>query len=128
VLLHPDAYNAFLDIAITDEGKRAEARKIWDGLARFYTELIKPLNNPEDRTERLAKSIIVQDNAVVFVESYTAQLEADMATLCMHQAMDHVPEMVLRSPPDILDMSQQYVEAKLKEGKTETCSCLRTGG
>jgi hypothetical protein len=28
VLLHPTAYNAFLDIAITDEGKRAEARKI----------------------------------------------------------------------------------------------------
>jgi hypothetical protein len=118
VLLHPAAYNAFLDIAITDKGKRAEARKIWDGLASFYSELIKPLNNPEERTERLAKSITVQDKAVMFVESYTAQLGADMATLYMHQAINHVPEIVLRFDLNILNMSQQYLEAKLKEGKT----------
>jgi hypothetical protein len=66
---------------------------------------MKPLNNPEDRTERLAKSITVQDKAVVFVESYTAQLGADMATLYMHQAMDHIPEMVLRFDLNISEMS-----------------------
>jgi hypothetical protein len=50
VFLHPDAYNAFIDIAITDENKRADARKIWEGLASFYNELIKPLDNPADKT------------------------------------------------------------------------------
>jgi hypothetical protein len=119
VLLHPDAYNAFLDIAITDENKRADARKIWEGLASFYNESIKPLDNPADRTERLAKSIVVQYKAVLFMDSFTAQLGIDLATLYMHQAMCHLPEMVLRFEVDISDMSQQFVEAKLKEGKTD---------
>jgi hypothetical protein len=111
VLLHPDAYNAFLDIAITDEDKRADARKIWEGLASFYNELIKPLDNPADRTERLAKSIVVQDKAVSFsllqpsAGPSTAQLGVDLATLYMHQAMCHLPEMVLRFEMDISDMS-----------------------
>ncbi|GAQ88843.1 hypothetical protein KFL_004630110 [Klebsormidium nitens] len=119
VLLHPDAYNTFLDIAILDDAKRAAARKIWDNLASFYTELLKPLTNPEDAEERLGKSIVVQDKAVAYVESYTAELGTDRATLYMHQAMSHVPEMVQRFPVDISDMSQQFVEAKLKEGKTD---------
>jgi hypothetical protein len=81
--------------------------------------MIKPLDNPADRTERLAKSIVVQDKAVLFVDSFTAQLGADLATLYMHRAMCHLPEMVLRFEVDISDMSQQFVEAKLKEGKTD---------
>jgi hypothetical protein len=37
----------------------------------------------------------------------------------MHQAMCQLPEMVLRFEVDISDMSQQFVEVKLKEGKTD---------
>ncbi|GAQ87283.1 hypothetical protein KFL_003430020 [Klebsormidium nitens] len=119
VLLHPDVYNTFLNIVIDDDEKRANARTIWDNLACFYNELIKPLDDPTDQAERLRKSVLVQDKAVAYVDSFTAQVGMDKATLYMHQAMDHIPEMVLRFEVDISDMSQQFVEAKLKEGKTD---------
>ncbi|GAQ89496.1 hypothetical protein KFL_005290110, partial [Klebsormidium nitens] len=119
VLLHPTAYNAFLDIAITDASKRADARIIWDNLAALYAELLRPLNNPSDDGERLAKSIVVQDRAAAYVYSFSSQLGADLATLYMHLGMVHVPDMVRRFPVSFSDMSQQFVEHKLKEGKTD---------
>ncbi|GAQ86063.1 hypothetical protein KFL_002680090 [Klebsormidium nitens] len=119
VLLHPTAYNAFLDIAITDDDKRADARAIWDNLAAAYSELLQPLNNPADKVERTAKSVVVQDKLVAYVESFSAHVGAGRATLYMHLAMDHVPDMVRRFPIDISDLSQQFVEHKLKQGKTD---------
>ncbi|GAQ88673.1 hypothetical protein KFL_004500130 [Klebsormidium nitens] len=119
VLLHPKAYNAFLDIAIDDDTKRAEAAVIWDNLAAFYNELLQPLQNPENKDERLAKASVVQDKGVAFVDSFTAQVGAGKATLYCHLAVDHVPDMVARFPVNFSDMSQQFVEHKLKEGKTD---------
>jgi hypothetical protein len=35
----------------------------------------------------------------------------------MHHGMSHLPEMILELPIDISDLSQQFVEHALKEGK-----------
>jgi hypothetical protein len=81
--------------------------------------LLQPLNNPADEAERLAKSIIVQDRGVAYVDSFTAHVGAERATIYMHLAIDHVPDMVRDFDIDISDLSQQFVEHKLKQGKTD---------
>ncbi|GAQ93252.1 hypothetical protein KFL_013900010, partial [Klebsormidium nitens] len=84
-----------------------------------YAEVLRPLHNPGDDDEREAKSIVVQDRAVAYVHSFSSQLGADLATLYMHLGMVHVPDMVRRFAINFSDMSQQFVEHKLKEGKTD---------
>jgi hypothetical protein len=56
---------------------------------------------------------------VAYVESFSAHCGADKSTLYMHLGMVHVPDMVRRFSVNISDMSQQFVEHKLKEGKTD---------
>jgi hypothetical protein len=51
------------------------------------------------------------------VDSYTAAVGSELITLYMHLGMGHLPEMILEHPIDISDLSQQFVEAALKEGK-----------
>jgi hypothetical protein len=92
---------------------------VWVALAALNAELLKPLNNPEDASERITKSIQVEDRAVSYVESFPAAVGEELCTLYMHHSMGHLPEMVLRFPVNIADLSQQYVEHALKQGKSD---------
>jgi hypothetical protein len=118
-MLNEEVYDTFLAIAIDDPQKRELNRKVWVALAAFNGELLKPLNNPEDASERLTKSIEVEDGAVAYVESFSAAVGEELCTLYMHQSMRHLPAMVLRFPVNIADLSQQYVEHALKQGKSD---------
>lgn len=112
-------FDTLLEIAIEDPVKQEHNWRVWTGLSGLNAEFLRPLNNAEDAAERLAKSIVVQDKAVSFVESFTDTCGRETATLYCHHAMDHIPQMVRDSPVDIQDLSQQYVEHALKQGKSD---------
>jgi hypothetical protein len=109
-------FDTLLAIAIEEPVKRANNRRVWVGLSDLKGEFLKPLANAEDGGERLAKSILVQDKAVVSVDSFADVCGRETVTLYCHHAIDHIPQMVRDSPVDIADLSQQYVEHALKQG------------
>jgi hypothetical protein len=112
-------FDTFLGIAIEDEEKKEKNGAAWATLAAFYAELLRPLDNPEDPDQRDTKAKLVQDLVVVYVESFAAAVGRELCTLYMHLAMDHIPDMVRRFPINFSDLSQQFVEAALKAGKTD---------
>jgi hypothetical protein len=61
----------------------------------------------------------VQDKAVTFVDSFADVCERETATLYCHHSLDHIPRMVRDTPVDIANLSQQYVEHALKQGKQD---------
>jgi hypothetical protein len=105
-MLDEEVFDTFLAIAINEPEKRELNRKVWVALAAFNPELLKPLGNPEDAGKRLTKSILVEDLAVAYVESFSAAVGEELCTLYMHQSMRHLPAMVLRNPVNISDLSQ----------------------
>jgi hypothetical protein len=117
VVCEAEVFATFLAIAIDDDEKRALNREVWVATAAMNKELRAPHKNPDDRQERLAKSIRVEDLGVAFVDRYTAAVGGELSTLYMHHGMSHLPEMILELPIDISDLSQQFVEHALKEGK-----------
>jgi hypothetical protein len=117
VLCDSRMFDTLLEIAIEKPVKRAHNRKVWVGLSDLNAEFLKPMANAEDAAERLEKSVVVQDRAVVFVECFTDTCGRDNATLYCHQAIKHIPEMVCDTPVDISALSQQYVEHALKQAK-----------
>jgi hypothetical protein len=119
VLCDSRMYDVLLEIAIADPVKRGHNRKVWEALSNLNAEFLKPLSNAEDAEERLAKSLVVQAKAVAFVENFTDTCGKETATLYCHHAMAHIPQMVRDSPVDISDLSQQYVEHALKQGKSD---------
>jgi hypothetical protein len=112
-------FDTFLGIAIEDEEKREKNRAAWAALAAFCAELLRPLENLEETAQRDTKAKLVQDLAVVYVESFAAAVGRELCTLYMHLAMDHIPDMVRRFPINFSDLSQQFIEAALKAGKTD---------
>jgi hypothetical protein len=119
VLLDEEAFDSFLNIAITDPVKRAKHREVWVNLASLYAELLKPLSDPEDANERTAKSLVVEDKAVLYVDSFTRATMLEAVPLYLHLTMSHLPTIVREHPVDISDLSQQYVENALKQGKMD---------
>jgi hypothetical protein len=112
-------YSAFLEIAIDDPDKRAANKLIWERLAALYDYLRRPMLNPEDAAQRAAKADRAQDMAVAYVEAFTGAVGRDLATLYMHHAMVHFPDKIRHVPLNISDVSQQWVEHLLKQGKTD---------
>jgi hypothetical protein len=112
-------YSAFLDIAIDDPEKRAANKLICDRLAALYNYLRSPMQNPEEEAQRLAKAERAQDMAVAYIEAFTGAVERDLVTLYMHHSMVHFPDMVRHVPLNISDVSQQWLEHLLKQGKTD---------
>jgi hypothetical protein len=119
VLCEEGVFDTLLAIAIQDPEKRAVNREAWVALAAYNKELQKPLNNPLNAAERLTKSILVQDKGVALVESITAAVGEELATLYMHHSMTHILDMVHDNPVDISNLSQQYIEHALKQGKAD---------
>jgi hypothetical protein len=115
VLMHPDIYNTLLTIAIEEPEKRARNEKVWAGLSTLHAELLKPMLNPADATERLAKSEMVQDKATAFVVAFTDVCGVENATLYCHEAVSHLPEMVRDTEVDMSEVSQQALEHALKQ-------------
>jgi hypothetical protein len=54
-------FDTFLAIAIDDPVKRAVIREVWVATAAMNKELRAPHKNPNDKEERRAKSIRVED-------------------------------------------------------------------
>jgi hypothetical protein len=119
VLLEEEAFDSFLNIAITDPVKRAKHREVWVNLASLYAEFLKPLNDPEVANQRDTKSLVVEDKAVMYVESFTRATMLEAVPLYLHLTMSHLPAIVREHPVEISDLSQQYVENALKQGKTD---------
>jgi hypothetical protein len=117
VVCEAKVFDTFLTIAIDDDDKRALNREVWVATAAMNKELRAPHKNPNDREERLAKSIRVEDLGVAFVDNYTAALGGELSTLYMHHGMGHLPEMILELPIDISDLLQQFVAHAWKEEK-----------
>lgn len=111
-------YTAFLEIAIDDDEKRAANAKVWAALAKLYDYLKTPLSNPRDQTQRDEKAEKAQDLAVDYVGNFSSAVGEELCTLYMHHGMCHIPDMIRHVPLNISDMSQQWFEALLKQGKT----------
>jgi hypothetical protein len=118
-LLEEEAFDTFLNIAITDPVKRAKNREVWVNLTAFYWELKKPLGDPENATQRAAKSILVEVLAVLYVDSFVRATMLEAVPLYLHLSMCHLHTIVREHPVDISDLSQQYVENALKQGKMD---------
>jgi hypothetical protein len=118
-LLEEEAFDTLLNIAIADPVKRAKNREVWVNLAAFYWELKKPLGDPENATQRAAKSILVEDLAVLYVDSFVRATMLEAVPLYLHLSVCHLPRIVQDHPVDISDLSQQYVENALKQGKMD---------
>jgi hypothetical protein len=106
-MCHPGMFDTLLEIAIEDPAKRGHNRLVWVGLSELNAEYLKPMINPEDERERVAKSIVAQDKAVTFVDCFTDVCGRENATLYCHQALTHIPDMVRDTPVDISNLSQQ---------------------
>jgi hypothetical protein len=117
VVCEAEVFDTFLAIANDDDDKRVLNMEVWVATAAMNKELWAPHKNPDDQQERLAKSIRVEDLGVAFVDTYTAAVGGELSTLYMHHGMTHLPEMIVELPNDISDLSQQFVEHALKEGK-----------
>lgn len=117
--LDPRVYEAFVTIAIDDEEKREANRKVWEGLAELYDYLRTPLPNPLIVAQREAKGEKAQDLAVAYVDAFVGAVGQDLVTLYMHHGMCHFPDMIKHVDLNISDMSQQWLEALLKQGKTD---------
>lgn len=100
-MCHPRMFDTLLEIAIEDPAKRGHNRLVWVGLSELNAEYLKPMINPEDEQERVAKSIVAQDKAVTFVDRFTDVCGRENATLYCHQALTHIPDMVRDTPVDI---------------------------
>lgn len=124
MLMHPDMYNTLLTIAIEEPEKRGRNEKVWAGLSTLNSELLKPMLNPEDPAERLAKSGVVQDKATAFVRAFTDVCGVETATLYCHQAVTHLPEMVRDTEVDMSEVSQQALEHALKQVSRNALSFL----
>lgn len=119
MICDPGVFDTFLAIAIDNPEKRAANRKVWVALAAFNDMLRAPLANPDDASERLAKSLRVEDAAVLYVEEFSGCVGEALATLYMHLGMRHIPDIIRDHNVDISDLSQQYVEHALKQGKSD---------
>jgi hypothetical protein len=113
--MHSDMYNTLLTIAIEDPEKRASNGPVWAGLSTFNAELLKPMLNPQNEEERAAKSEVVQEKAKGFLTAFTDVRGVENATLYCHLAVKHIPEMVLNTPVDLSEVSQQALEHALKQ-------------
>jgi hypothetical protein len=107
-----------LDIAIDDPEKRAANKLVWARLAALYNFVRSPMQNPEIEAQRIEKADRAQDLAVAYVEAFTGAVGRDLATLYMHHGMVHFPDMIRHVPLNISDVSQQWFEHLLKQGKT----------
>jgi hypothetical protein len=112
-------YTRLCEAVIDDPGKRAQNIAVWAALRNFYKELMAPMLNPKDLVERRAKSVLVVDLAVAYVDAYTQAGFGDMCTLYMHHSMRHIPRMILRLDIDISVVSQQGLKHLLKAGKVD---------
>jgi hypothetical protein len=112
-------YSAFLDIAIDDLEKRAANKLVWASLAALYDFVRSPMQNPEIEAQRIEKADRAQDLAVAYVEAFTGAVGRDLATLYMHHGMVHFPDMIRHVPLNINNVSQQWFEHLLKQGKTD---------
>lgn len=83
-MCHPRMFDTLLEIAIEDPAKRGHNRLVWVGLSELNAEYLKPMINPEDEQERVAKSIVAQDKAVTFVDRFTDVCGRENATLYCH--------------------------------------------
>ncbi|GAQ92847.1 hypothetical protein KFL_011650020 [Klebsormidium nitens] len=119
VTLDPRVYTAFCTIAIDDEEKRAANMLVWANLAALYDYIRTPLPNPLVVEQREQKGERAQDMAVAYVDSFVSAVGMDLVTLYMHHGMCHFPEMIKHVPLNISDVSQQWLEALLKQGKTD---------
>jgi hypothetical protein len=119
ILLDERVYTKLCEAVINDPGKLALNLAVWAALQDFNKELRAPMQNPNDLAERRAKSVLVEDLAVAYVDAYTRAGFGDMCTLYMHQSMRHIPVMVLRLDINISDVSQQGLEHLLKAGKVD---------
>jgi hypothetical protein len=112
-------YSAFLDIAIDDPEKRAANKLVWARLAALYDSVRSPMQNPKIEAQRIEKADRAQDLAVAYVEAFTGAVGRDLATLYMHHGMVHFPDMIRHVPLNISNVSQQWFEHLLKQGKTD---------
>jgi hypothetical protein len=83
-LLDPRVYNAFLEIAIEDEGKREAARVVWASLVELNDFLHTPMENPRSTEQREAKGKRAQDLAVTFVYNFSSAVGQELCTVHMH--------------------------------------------
>jgi uncharacterized protein YbcC (UPF0753/DUF2309 family) len=88
---------------------------VWAGLSTLNSELLKPMLNPADAIERLAKSGVVQDKATAFVAAFTDVCGVENATLYCHEVVSHVPEMVRDTEVDMSEVSMQALKHALKQ-------------
>ncbi|GAQ88200.1 hypothetical protein KFL_004090010 [Klebsormidium nitens] len=119
VILDERVYTRICESVIDEPDKRATCILVWASLAAFNRELRAPMLNPKDVAQRTAKSILVQNLAVGFVDAYTMAGFGDMCTLYMHLSMEHIPEQIRGLPLDLSVVSQQGLEHLLKMGKTD---------
>jgi hypothetical protein len=117
--MHPDVYDTLLEIAIEDPEKRERNERVWRALSNLNGEIIKPMQNPQNPGERLAKSEVVQHLATAFTAAFTDVCGVENATLYCHMTLDHLPEMVRDTPVDLSEVSQQALEHALKQGKSD---------
>jgi hypothetical protein len=118
VVCDAGVFDTFLAIAIDNPEKRAANRKVWVALAAFNDLLRAPLANPDDAGKRLAKSLRVEDAAVLYVEEFSGCVGEALATLYMHLGMRHIPDIIRDHNVNISNVSQQYVEHALKQGNS----------
>jgi hypothetical protein len=76
---------------IDDPQKLALNVAVWAALRDFNKALRAPMLNPKDLAERTAKSVLVEDLAVAYVDAYTVAGFGDMCTLYMHHSISHIP-------------------------------------
>jgi hypothetical protein len=94
VLCEDLVFDTLLANAIIDPKKREVNRVLWASLAAYNKELKKPLKNPLDDSERLDKSIVIQDKGVALVDGFTDAVGRELATPPMHHGMGHIPDQV----------------------------------
>jgi hypothetical protein len=69
-------------------------------------------------TQQEEKAEKVQDLAVAYVDAFVGALRQDLVTLYMHHGMCHFLNMIRHVDLNISNMSQQWLEALLKQGKS----------
>jgi hypothetical protein len=89
-MLEEEVFDTFLAIAINELEKQELNRKAWFALAAFNLELLKPLNNLKNASERVAKSILMEDLVVCYVDNFSAAVGEELITLYMHPLMRHL--------------------------------------
>jgi hypothetical protein len=63
-------YTRLCKAVIDDPAKLALNLAVWEALRDFNKELRAPMANPKDLAERKAKSLLVEDLAVAYMDAY----------------------------------------------------------